>query len=48
MVLTNLESRSNLFDISSESSGPILTQLGMHDPYDKGFPNLYKLGWLVP
>ena len=27
----------HIFDISSESSVPILTKLGMHDPLDKGF-----------
>ena len=27
----------HIFDISSESSVPILTKLGMHDSYDKGF-----------
>ena len=27
----------HIFDISSDSSGPILTKLCMHDPQDKGF-----------
>ena len=27
----------DIFNIPSESSGPILIELDMHDPYDKGF-----------